>query len=90
MKTSSSRPWTSWSGCLSTRPSGVADQPDRQRQGQFAALGLVEQSGGQAGAQGMQLQFGDQALEAEDQPAVGRGGVVDAVLVADEATAIST
>jgi hypothetical protein len=68
----------------------VADQPDWQRQGQFAALGLVEQSGRQAGAQGMELQFGDQAFESEDQPAVDRGGVVDAVLVADEARAVST
>ena len=66
---------------------GVAHQSDRQGQGQLAALGLVEQSGGQAGAQGVQLQFGDQALEAEDQPTIGRGRVVNAVLVADQAAA---
>ena len=73
-------------GMLEHPPQGVADQPDRQRQGQFAAPGLVEEPGGQAGAQGVQLQFGDQALQAQDQSAVGRGGVVDPVLVADEAS----
>ena len=66
------------------------DQADRQGQGQLAALRLVPQTGCQAGLQGVQLQFGDQALEAEDQPAIGGGGVVDAVLVADQAGAEST
>ena len=71
-------------GMFDHPPQRVADQPDRQGQGQFAALSLVEESGRQAGAQGMELQFGDQALEPQDQSAIGRGRVVDAVLVTDE------
>ena len=40
-------------GMLEHPPQGVADQPDRQRQGQFAAPRLIEEPGGQAGAQGV-------------------------------------
>ncbi len=36
-------------GMLDHAPQRVAHQADRQGQGQFAALGLVEQPGGQAG-----------------------------------------
>ena len=54
---------------------------------QFAALRLVEQSGRQAGFEGVQFQLGDQALEAEDQAPIGSRRVVNTVLVADEAGA---
>ena len=37
----------------------------------------------------MQLQLRDQTLEAEDQPPVGGGRVVDTVLIGDEAAAIA-
>ena len=76
-------------GMLEDAPQGVADQPDRQGQGQFAALGLVEQARPSGGAKGVQLQFGDQALQTEDQPTIGSGRVVDAVLVADETAAVA-
>src|SRR5207253_420627 len=39
----------------------------------------------QAGADGVQFQFGDQALEAQDQTAIGSCWVGNAVLVADQA-----
>src|SRR5262249_30255454 len=54
------------------------------------APGLVEQAGGQARPQGVQLQLGDQALEAEDEPAIRSRRVVDAILVADQALAVAT
>jgi hypothetical protein len=38
----------------------------------------------------MKLQLGDQALQPQDQPTIGSGRVVDAVLIADEATTVST
>ena len=74
-------------GVLEHAAQRVAHQPDRQGQGQFAALGLVEQSGGQACFERVQLQLGDQALQTEDQATIGSGRVVNAVLVADEAVA---
>src|SRR5262249_28380982 len=49
----------------------VPYQPDRQGQGQFAPLGFIEQPGRQAGFQPVQLQLGDPALQAEDEPAIG-------------------
>ena len=51
---------------LEHAPQRVADQSDGQGQGQLAPLGFVDEPGGQACAQGVQLQFGDQTLEAED------------------------
>src|SRR5262249_24887062 len=74
-------------GMLEHATQGVAHQADRQSQGQLTPLGLVEQPGSQAGFQGVQLQFGDQALQAETQPAIDSSRIVNAVLVADEAGA---
>ena len=67
----------------------VADQPDGQVQGQLAALGLVEQAGGQAGPDGVEFQFGELALQAQEKPPVGRAGIVDAVPVADQAAPVA-
>src|SRR5262245_32730717 len=78
---------TSWLGCLAGR---LADQAYGEELGQFTALGLVEQSGVQAALQGVQFQFCDQALQAQDQAAIGRGRVIDALLVADETVAVAT
>jgi hypothetical protein len=69
---------------LEHAPQRVADQSHRQGQGQLAALGLVQQSGGQAGAERVQLQLRDQAFQTQNQPAIDRGRVVNAVLVADQ------
>ena len=45
--------------------------------------------GGQACADGVQLHLGDRALEAQEQPPVGRGRVVDAFTVADKALSVA-
>ena len=50
----------------------VADQSGGKCQSQFTAARLVEQTGRQPGPDGVQLQFGDQALQTEDEPAVGK------------------
>ena len=65
----------------------VAGQAGGEGQGQLAAARLVEQAGRQPGADGVQLQLGDQPLQAEDQPAVGGGGPPRAV-VGDELTVL--
>ena len=77
-------------GVLEDAVEWVTDQAGGEGQGQLTALGLVEQSGGQACPQRVHLQFRDQALEAEDQAAIGSRRVVNAVLVADEALAVAT
>ncbi len=75
---------------LEHAPQRVADQSHRQRQGQFTPLGFVDQSGGQACAQGVQFQFRDQALETKDQAAIRSSRIVNAVLIANEAVAVTT
>lgn len=74
-------------GVLEHAAERVPHQPDRQGQGPFAPLGLVEQPGRQAGAERVQLQFGDQPLQAQDQATIRSRRVVNAVLIADEAVA---
>src|SRR6266542_991598 len=76
-------------GMLEDAAQGVPDQPDGQGPGQRARLRLVDPSGRQACSERRQLQCGDQALEAEDQPALGSGRVVTTVLVTDAAGAES-
>src|SRR5262249_13371871 len=76
-------------GMLDDLPRGLANQAGGQVQGQFAALGLAEQPRRQAGANRVQLQLRDQALQAEDKAPIDRGRVVDAVLVADQAAAVA-
>ena len=88
-KTRSIRSWTSRSGRFTTRPSGSRIEAHGEGQGQLAALGLVEQAGGQPALDRMQLQFRDLALQPEEQAPVDRGGVVDPVPVADEAMAVT-
>jgi hypothetical protein len=74
-------------GMLEHASQRIPHQPDRQSQGQFTALGLVEQPGGQTGFQGVQLQLRDQALQTKNEPTIGSSRIVNAVLVADEAGA---
>jgi hypothetical protein len=50
-------------GMLGDRARRVADQADGEGQGQLAPRGFVEQTGGQACANGMQLQFRYQPLK---------------------------
>ena len=60
------------------------DVADRRVDDQLAAAGLVEFAADQAAADRMQLQFRDLALQAEHEPVVGVGRVVDAVLVGQQ------
>ena len=71
-------------GMLEHAAQGIPHQADGQGQGQLAAPGLVEQPGGQAGFQSVQFQFRDQALQTQDEPTIGSGRIVNAVLVGDE------
>ena len=83
------RSWTSRSGSLDDASQRVAGESHGEGQGQFAALGLVEQAGRQPGLDRMELQLRDLALQPEQEAPVDRGGVVDPVPVADEAMAIT-
>jgi hypothetical protein len=71
-------------GVLLDHPACVAHEAHRQGERELPALGLVDEPCGQAQAQGVQLQFRDLAFEAEQQTAIGGGGVIDAVLVCNQ------
>ena len=62
----------------------VAIQPDRQREAQLAARGLVAQPAVQPRADQVQLGLGHRALQAEQQPVVEVRRRVDAVGVGDQ------
>jgi hypothetical protein len=63
---------------------GVVDQPDRQRGLQLAAARLGQDAALQPGADEVQLGLAHRAFEAEQQPVVEVGGIVEPVLVADQ------
>ena len=67
----------------------VAHQPGRQMQGQLAPMRLAEQARGEAAADRVQLQFGDRALEPEQEPPVGQARVVDRIAAGDQAAAVA-
>ena len=62
----------------------VAVQPDRQRQAQLAARGLVAQPADQSRADEVQLRLAHRALEPEQQPVVEVRRRVHAVTVGDQ------
>ena len=62
----------------------VAIKPDRQRQPQLAALGLVTQPADQPRADQVQLRLGDLTLEPQQQPIVEVLQVIDPVRVGDQ------
>ena len=72
-----------------TRPRVSRTRPTGSAESQLAALCLAEQAGRQSGLDGMQLQLGDLALQAQEEAPVRRRGVVDAIAVADEAMAVA-
>jgi hypothetical protein len=74
---------------LDHAPGQVAHQADRQAHGQLTAAGLVDRAGMKPRLDRVKSQFRDQALQSQDQPAVGRGRVVDRLLIPDEATAVT-
>ena len=62
----------------------VVDQPDRQAHLQFAAAGLGPLPADQAGPDEVQFGLAHGALQAEQQPVVEVGRVIQPVLVADQ------
>jgi hypothetical protein len=62
----------------------IAIEPDRQRQAQFAALGLVAQPAVQPRPDQVQLGLGHRALQPEQQPVVELARRIDAVAVGDQ------
>src|SRR5690349_20422296 len=74
---------------LGDRAGRVAGQADGEGQRQLAPGGLVEQPGGQARSNGMQLQFRYQSLKTKNESSIRGGWVVHAVLVADETPAVT-
>ena len=75
------------SGSSTTLSGGVVDQPDRQRHAQLAAAGLGQLPAEQAGPDEVQLGLAHGALQAEQQPVVEVGRVIEPVLVADQGVA---
>ena len=63
---------------------GAADEPGRQRHGQLAAAGLGDPPGPHPLPDQVQLSLADGALEAQQQPVVVLGRVIDAVQVAQQ------
>src|SRR3954471_2021145 len=84
-KTSLSRSWTSTSASLTTRSPEDPREPDRQGQSELTARSLGEKTRSEAAADRVQFEFRDRALEPQQQPAVGRAGIVDAIAIRDEA-----
>ena len=62
----------------------ILDQSDRERHRQFATAGLGQDPALQPGADEVKLGFGHRALEAEQQPVVEVGRVIQPVFVADQ------
>lgn len=67
----------------------VTHQTDRQALGQVTTPGLADQTGMQPRLDRVKFQFGDQAFQSQDQPAIGRGRIVNRLLIPDEATAVT-
>ena len=63
---------------------GVVDESDGERDPQLAAARPAPDAAAQPGAQQMEFGLTHGALEAEEEPVVEVGGVVDAVLVEDQ------
>jgi hypothetical protein len=76
-------------GMLEHLSGGVPLQPHRQAHRQLATLGLVQQAGVEPIAQGVQFHLGDLALEAQQQPPVNRGRIVDALMIAQQTFAVA-
>ena len=76
-------------GSFDDAPERVADEAHREGQCQFTTLSLVEQPVGQSPLDRMKFQFGDLAFQPKQEAPVDRGGVVDPIPIADEATAVT-
>jgi hypothetical protein len=76
-------------GGLDHHAAGLPHEAGRQDKCKLAACGLVQEAGREAGPDGVQLDFGDGALEPEQQAPVGGAGIVDAVAVGDQAIPVA-
>ena len=63
---------------------GVVDESDGQREGELAAAGLVEEAAAQSRLDHVHLGLRDSALQSEEEPIIEVGGVVEAILIADD------
>ena len=68
---------------------GVTHQPDWEREGQFPTSSFVQESGSHACSDGVQLQLGELAFEAQEQASIGRARIVDPIVVSDETAPIA-
>jgi orotidine-5'-phosphate decarboxylase len=68
----------------------VTHQPRGQRQGQGAARRLVDQAGRQAGLHGVAFPCRQGACEAEEEPTVDRGRIIDAIAIGAQASLVAT
>jgi hypothetical protein len=66
-------------------PPASPHEAGRQDECKVTPCRLVQEAGREACPDGVQLDFGDRALEPEQQAPIGRGGIVDAVAVGDQA-----
>ena len=74
---------------LDHHTAGLADEADRQDQRQLSACGLVQETSREAGADRVQLDFGEGALEPEQQAPIGGARIIDSVAVGDEAVPVA-
>src|SRR3954452_9900884 len=84
-KTSLSRSWTSTSASLTTRSPETRMSPTGKVRASSPARSLGEKTRSEAAADRVQFEFRDRAFEPQQQPAVGRAGIVDAIAIRDEA-----
>ena len=68
----------------------LAHQTGREGQGQVAALRLLLHARDQAAAQGVELNLAHNPLHAQQEPAIGGRGIVDAIAIGNQALIIST
>jgi hypothetical protein len=68
----------------------IAFEACRERQRQVAAGRLVEEPRSHPGADGVELPFGQGALQPEEEPAIGRGRIIQAIDVGNQTAFIAT
>ena len=68
----------------------LAHQTGREGQGQVAALRLLLHARDQAAAQGVELNLAHNPLHAQQEPAIGGRGIVDAVAIGNQALSRGT
>ena len=85
---SDSAPRTPASGIQGHLAERVADQSDRQLESELPAAGLGEDPAAQPGPQEMQFCLAELAFHSKEEAVVEAGGVIQPVLVQDEAVVV--